>query len=157
LLRFHVNLIELIAETEDDEYWNCEKCIEKGWINSRNCKNEHYDSLKGKEVKVNKYSLDRKNKKNEEVRTRSFLLPDDTKIDYCPMGDFDESVFNLVNLILWSEEIKILPFLPNALMEQPNKYIEARWAVIGQRSKIRSIRDKKEKQKQKQKNNQRQK
>ena len=64
------------------------------------------------------------------------------------MSEFDEDIYNLVNLIFWSEEIKILPYSPNVLKEQANVYVEARWAVVSHRSKIRYLRDKEEKSKQ---------
>jgi len=49
----------------------------------------------------------------------------------------------LVNLIIWSEDIKILPYSPNALMEQSNVYVEARKIVVGQRNKIQHLESKK--------------
>ena len=76
-------------------------------------------------------------------------MPDGTKLSHCPMSEFNEEYYNLVNLIFWSEEMHILPYEPNVLMGQSNVYVESRWVVVSHRSKIRYLKDKKEQEKNK--------
>jgi hypothetical protein len=145
--------LELISDAEEDGIWDCEQCVIKGWLHKRNCNHPYYSFLTEEEIEdykeskkaTTKYSLfEGKKRKNEDNNIKKFLLPNGNKIDYCPLSDLDIRIVELVKLIYWSEEIGIMPFQPNALMEQSNVYVQARWAVIGERSKIQFLKSKKE-------------
>jgi len=147
----------MVSRSDDDDYWNCDKCVEKGYIYTRNCKHPEYEQvvqnkieqIPDKPKKAGKYSireklLKKRIKKGQKLEKKArHILPDDTRMDYCPLSDFDPAYFELVNLIIWSEDIKILPYSPNALMEQSNVYVEARKIVVGQRNKIQHLESKK--------------
>lgn len=160
-LKYHVNLIDLVSSNDDLDWWSCEKCVDNKRIYGRNCKHPIYGAYTETEIEEiakksqNKYAMDfgrKKDKKKQEKAERfggKFSLPDGSRISECPMSHYREDYYRLVALIYWSEDMKILPFEPQALMEQTNFYVEARYAVIGQRSKIDQLRRKQEEEKNK--------
>jgi len=162
-LKFHVNIMELIANSDDSDLWNCDVCVKKKRIYERNCKHPNFSIKTETEIEekseksTNKYSIipKRVERTKEEAEQKkgkkaSFTLPDDSRMNHCPLSHLDKGAMDFLNLVYWSEEIKIMPFMPNAIMEQSNVYVEGRWAIITQRSKIRALEAKKEEEKRKQ-------
>ena len=150
-----------MASSDPNDLWSCDTCIEKKRIYERNCKhldfstkteteieakakksNTRYTPLFGRDNRTKEESEEKKGKKF------SIILPDDSRMTHCPISHIDKGAMDFLNLVYWSEEIKVMPYAGN-IMEQSNIYVDGRWAIITQRSKIRHLEQKKDEEKRK--------